>query len=157
MVAVLVRHIPESSHLSGPTVNYDSSGGATVISRLQPLPPHSAPTIHSLWGHFPKQVQSSLPPCLTVPTARGPHDSTPVCVFKRTRRRGFQGYLGTSLVAQMVKNLPAMQETWVRSLGREDSLEEAMAIHSSILAWRFPWTKEPGRLQPMGSQRVRHS
>ena len=56
-----------------------------------------------------------------------------------------------SLVAQMVKNLPAMQETWVRSLGREDPLEKGMAIHSS-LAWEIPWTEEPGRLQPMGSQ-----
>ena len=56
-----------------------------------------------------------------------------------------------SLVAQMVKNLPAMQETCVRSLGREDPLEKGMAIHSS-LAWEIPWTEEPGRLQPMGSQ-----
>ena len=57
----------------------------------------------------------------------------------------------------MVKNLPAMQETRVPSLGREDPLEEVMAIHSSILAWRIPWTKWPGRLQSMGSQRVRHN
>ena len=57
----------------------------------------------------------------------------------------------------MVKNLPAMQETRVPSLGREDPLEEVMAIHSSILAWRIPWTKRPGRLQSMGSQRVRHN
>ena len=56
----------------------------------------------------------------------------------------------------MVKNPPAMQETGVRSLGQEDSLEKGMAIHFSILAWRIPWTKEPGRLQSMGSQRVRH-
>ena len=61
-----------------------------------------------------------------------------------------------SLVAQMVKNLPAIQETWVRSLSREDPLEEGTATHSSILAWRIPWTQEPGRLQPMGLQRVRH-
>ena len=51
-----------------------------------------------------------------------------------------------SLVAQLVKNLPAIWKTWVRSLGWEDSLEEGMAIHSSILAWRIPWTEEPGRL-----------
>ena len=51
-----------------------------------------------------------------------------------------------SLVAQMVKNLPAMQETWVRSLGWEDLLEKEMATHSSILAWKIPWTEEPGRL-----------
>ena len=57
-----------------------------------------------------------------------------------------------SLVAQMVKNLPAVQETWVRSLGQEDPLEKGMAAHSSILAWRIPWTEEPGRLQSIGSQ-----
>ena len=57
-----------------------------------------------------------------------------------------------SLVAKMVKNLPAMLETWVGSLGREDPLEEGMATHSSILAWRIPWTEEPGGPQSMGSQ-----
>ena len=56
-----------------------------------------------------------------------------------------------SLVAQSVKNLRAMQETWVQSLGREDPMEESMATHSSILAWRIPRTEEPGRLQPMES------
>ena len=60
-----------------------------------------------------------------------------------------------SLVAQTVKNLPAMQETWVRSLGWEDSLEKGVATHSSILAWRVPWTEEPGGQHSMGSQRVR--
>ena len=59
-----------------------------------------------------------------------------------------------SLVAQMVKNLPAMQETLVWFLGQKDPLEEGMTIHSSILAWRIPWTEEPGGLQSMGSQRV---
>ena len=63
----------------------------------------------------------------------------------------------TSLVAQMVKNLPAIQETWVQSLGWEDPLEKEMATHSSILAWIIPWTEEPGRLQSMGLQRVRHN
>ena len=56
----------------------------------------------------------------------------------------------------MVKNLPAMQETWVRFLGQQDSLEKGMATHSRILAWRIPQTEDPGRLQSMGSQRVRH-
>ena len=65
-------------------------------------------------------------------------------------------YSWASLVAQMVKNLPAMQETWVRSLGQEDPLEKGMATHSTILAWRIPWTEEPGGLQSMRSQRVRH-
>ena len=61
-----------------------------------------------------------------------------------------------SLVAQPIKNLPTMQETWVQSLGWEDPLEEEMATHFSILAWRIPWIEEPGRLQSMGSQRIRH-
>ena len=59
-----------------------------------------------------------------------------------------------SLVAQTVKRLPAMQVTWVRSLGWEDPLEKEMATYSSILAWKIPWTEEPDRLQSMRSQRV---
>ena len=59
-------------------------------------------------------------------------------------------------MTQMVKNLPAMQETWVQSLGQEDPLEKVIATHSGILAWRIPWTEEPGKLQSMGSQRVRY-
>ena len=65
-------------------------------------------------------------------------------------------YIRSSLVVQLVKNPPAMQETWVRSLGWEGPLEEGMTTHSSILAWRIPWTEEPGGLQSMGSHRVRH-
>ena len=56
----------------------------------------------------------------------------------------------------MVKCLPAMQETHIRSLGQEDPLEKEMATHSNTLAWKIPWTEEPGRLQSMGLQRVRH-
>ena len=59
-------------------------------------------------------------------------------------------------LAQLVKNLPAMQEIWVQSLGQEDPLEKEMAIDSSILAWRISWTEEPGGLKSMGLQRVRH-
>ena len=59
-------------------------------------------------------------------------------------------------MTQMVENLSAKQETQVESLGWEDALEKGMATHSSILAWRIPWTEEPGRLLSMGSQRVRH-
>ena len=62
----------------------------------------------------------------------------------------------TSLVVQMVKNLPAKRETWVQSLGQEDPLEEEIATHSSILAWKIPRTEEPGGSQSTGSQRVRH-
>ena len=61
-----------------------------------------------------------------------------------------------SLVAQLVKSLPAVQETWVRSLGWEDPLEKEMVTHSSILAWRIPWTEELGGLQSMGSRSVGH-
>ena len=59
--------------------------------------------------------------------------------------------------AQRVTNLPAMQETWVQSLGQEDPLEKEIATHSSILAWRIPWTEEPDELQSMGLQRVGHN
>ena len=65
--------------------------------------------------------------------------------------------LRDSLVAQRLKHLPAMRETWVRSLHQEDPLEKEMAIHSSIFAWRIPWTEEPGGLQSTGSQRVQHN
>ena len=74
---------------------------------------------------------------------RGPINSTPLTP-------------GASLVAQMVKNLPAIQETWVQSLSREDSLQKEMATHSRTLAWRIPWTEEPGGLQSIGLQRVGH-
>ena len=68
-----------------------------------------------------------------------------------------RGASWASLVALLVKNPPAMQETQVRSLGWEDPLEKEMATHSSILAWKMPWKEEPGRLQSMGSQRVGHN
>ena len=64
--------------------------------------------------------------------------------------------IGGPLVTQTVKNPPAMQETWVRSLGQDDPLEKGMATHSSILAWRITWTEETGGLQSMGPHRVRH-
>ena len=65
--------------------------------------------------------------------------------------------IGASLVAQMVKNLPAVQETQVQFLGWYNPLEKRMVTHSSTLAWRIPWTEEPGRLQSMGSHRVGHN
>ena len=67
-----------------------------------------------------------------------------------------RSYIWTSLVAQMVKHLPTMRETWVRSLSWEDPLEKEIATQSSTLAWKIPWTEEPGRLQSMGSQIVGH-
>ena len=65
-------------------------------------------------------------------------------------------FLQVSLVVQTLKNLPAVQETWVRSLGREDPLEKRLATYSSILAWRIPWIEDSGGLQSMESQTVRH-
>ena len=80
------------------------------------------------------------------------HFKTDIFVYKPLIANSFRA----SLVAQRLKRLPAMRETWVRSLGREDPLEKEMATHSSILAWKIPWTEKPGRLQSMGLQRVRH-
>ena len=68
--------------------------------------------------------------------------------------RVLRDHLGAPLVAQRVKNLPTMQETWVRSLDQEDPLEEEMATYSSILAWRIPWTEESGGLWSIGLQKV---
>ena len=68
---------------------------------------------------------------------------------------GSQRVRRASLVSQMVKRLPAMRETWVQSLGLEEPLEVDMATHSSTLAWKIPWMEESGRLQSMGSQRIR--
>ena len=76
--------------------------------------------------------------------------------YQRGKGERDKGGVWASLVAQMVKNLPAIRETQVWSLGWEDPLEKGMATHSSILAWRIPRTEEPGRLQSMGSQRVGH-
>ena len=74
----------------------------------------------------------------------------------RSIKEGIYVHIQRMLIAQSVKNLPAMQETQVRSLGWEDLLEKGVATHSSILAWKISWTEEPGGLQSMGSQRVGH-
>ena len=111
-----------------------------------PRDPHPATHVPSLqltdvcWQQSSPKVHGCL---------RGHAQPCPSCWFRQmyNNRR-------SSLVAQAVKNLPAVQETWVRSLGQEDPLKKGMATHSSILAWRIPWTEEPGRLQSMGSQRV---
>ena len=71
--------------------------------------------------------------------------------------RSLEEEMAPTSVAQRVKRLPTMQETWVRSLGWEDPLEKEMATHSNSLAWKIPWTEEPGRLQFMGLQRVGHN
>ena len=75
---------------------------------------------------------------------------------KKEKRNVYLSSYGASLVAQAVRNLPAVQETRVPSLGWEDPLEKGMVTHSSILAWRIPWTEGPDRLQSMGLQRVGH-
>ena len=74
-----------------------------------------------------------------------------------TNKTVYISFVGASLVAQTVKNLPAVQEIWVRPLSREDLLEKEMTIHSSILAWEIPWTEEPAGLQFMELQRVGHN
>ena len=91
-----------------------------------------------------------------------PSAKEPACQCRRCKRHRFDPWIRkipleegmASLVAQRVKNLPPMQETWVWSPGQEDPLEEEMATHSSILAWEIPWTEEPGGLQSMELQRV---
>ena len=80
----------------------------------------------------------------------------PLCNQMHHLRREEREDFGCSPVAQRLKHLPAMQETWVQSLGREDPLEKEMATHSSILAKRIPWMEEPDGLQSTGSQRIRH-
>ena len=99
----------------------------------------------------------SLPPLLLGEPSL---PSLPKTLLARLSQRDYGAGLlmsiRASLVAQRLKRLPAMQETWVRSLGWEDPLEKEMATHSSMLAWRIPWMEEPGGLQSTGSQRVGH-
>ena len=84
-------------------------------------------------------------------------DTTKQLTLSQMRNRGLESLNSPlALVAQRLKRLPAMRETWVQSLGQEDALEKEMATHSSILAWRIPWMEEPGGLQSTGSQRVGH-
>ena len=124
--------------------------------KLQLLKP-TCPRAHALqyenppkWETLTLQLESSPDsdmresPCVPMRT---------LCSQKGMNEKNNYWYFRTSLVAQMVKNLPAMQKTWVQFLCWEDSLEEGMATHSRILAWRIPWTEKPGRLQSMGLQR----
>ena len=83
-------------------------------------------------------------------------DTNLILLIQRSVDWASNSPMWASLIAQLVNHLPAMQETWVWFLGREDSLEKELATHSSILAWKIPLTVEPGRLLSMGSQRVRH-
>ena len=86
-----------------------------------------------------------------------PNDFLKTLFFFLKEKSPFVYVCGASPLAQWVKNPPAVQEIWVWSLGQEDALKEGMATHSSILAWRLPWTEEPGRLQSIGSQRAGHN
>ena len=113
--------------------------------------------LHIIGGHkmyilFNNTVYMFLSPevCLDIKC------SYRVSPFHLLAKINFPLFQPTSLVAQMVKHLSTMQETQVRSLGWEDPLEKEMAIHSSTIAWKIPWTEEPGRLQSKGSQRVGH-
>ena len=99
-----------------------------------------------------KQFVTFTPLCLQ---GEHPGEASEVCGCPNSACQSCFLLSQSSLVAQMVKNLPVKQETWIPSLGREDSLEKGMATHSSILAWRIPWTEEPGGLQSIGLQRVR--
>ena len=83
-------------------------------------------------------------------------ENFPVCYLAGKTFRPVLREIKISLVAQTLKRLPTMQETRVQSLGQEDLLEKGMAPHSSTLAWKIPWTEEPGKLQPVRSQRVGH-
>ena len=103
---------------------------------------------YSLWGHKsqtwlkPLSMQSGVYICTWMCVCGYTH--TYICIYR------------AALVVQTIKNLPAMQETQVRSLGQEDPLEKGMATHSSFLAWEITWTEEPSELQSVGLQRVRH-
>ena len=112
------------------------------------------PPLFSLCPYFPPYPTSIYSPCINPQF---------LCLLSFLPPFSLPGKFSTlikpaqaSLVAQMVKNLPGMWETWVWSLGQEDLLEKGMVTHSNILAWRIPWTEEPGGLQSMGSQRVGH-
>ena len=114
-------------------------------------------------------IEGNLPPLLSYKYFIKDHVFHQIEIIQKkdvSTRRGCLLYLvinlpneetGAPWVAQIVKNLPAVRETWVPSLGQEDPMEKGIATYSSILAWRIPWTEEPGILQSAGSQRIRHS
>ena len=127
------------------------------------------PFIHKFWAYIlVSQIEPFFFNCLLVYSSPPGREST--CnagdpgsgLIPGSGRSSGEGigcplpYSWASLVAQTVKNSPAMWETWVRSLGWEHALEEGIATHSSLLAWRIPWIEKPGRLQSMGLQRVKH-
>ena len=114
------------------------------------IPPLGLTNISGVWGNTVVKAVGKLAPSLT---AKGANHFIPF----RVQFGNSSWWHQASLVAQMVKNPPAMQETQVRSLGREDPLEKGMATHSNILFWRIPWTEEPGGPESMGLQTVRYN
>ena len=115
------------------------------------------PGMHVLWHWLSEQHLNTATCCSSVCLAACGTGLTPTEEWIMHQiNEAVNSSRETSLVAQTVKNLPAMPVTQVRSLGWEDPLEKGMATHSSILAWRIPWTEEPGGLQSMGSQTVRY-
>ena len=109
-----------------------------------------------LWGHVTCTFLKALAQKACSPSWNTPPPSRSQPKFHLLREPFSCCPFLHSLVAQSVEYLPATRETWVQSLGREDSPEKEMATHSSILAWKMPWREKPGRLQSMGLQRVRH-
>ena len=108
------------------------------------------------WSGLPFPPPGDLPPGIKSESLMSPALAGGFFTTSATWEISTYKQAKASLVAQMVKRLPTMWQTQVQSLGWEDPLEKEMATHSSALAWKIPWTKEPGRLQSMGSQRVRH-
>ena len=119
-----------------------------------------AGTISSLLDHLPFSF-ISLSPVNSWPSSRCSIDiilqEMPFLIIPNMSVPSSYTFLWSSLVAQMVKNVPTKRETWVGSLGQKDPLEKGKATPSSILAWEMPWTEKPVGLQSMGSQRIRHN
>ena len=142
---------PMDCSLPGSSVHGDSPGKNTGVgchALLQGIFPTQGLNL-GLFHLLHWQVGSLL----RAPPGKPQSNYTPI---KINKNKYLGIYLTASLVAQRLKHLPAMQETWVRSLSWEEHLEKEMATHSSILAWRIPWMEGPGGLQSTGSQRVGH-
>ena len=143
-----------------PKVNYPPSSPMKSAHSCSPVPVCGLlccpPTPRSPRGLCEAPASSFLHLCSVLNSEPRPLWLPPRAVFRQklTYLEVCRVAWGHSLVVQMVKNLPAMWETWVRSLDREDPLEKGMATHSSICAWRILWPEEPGGLQFMGSQRA---
>ena len=160
----MTEHFPKSIAGANPQIqgaqriprriNATRTASWQIIFKLQKIKDEQSQTgkITLPIGGFPSSLAGKEPTC-------NAGDSGSIPGLGRSAGKGIGyplQYSWTSWVAQREKNPPAMRETWVQSLDWEDPLEKGMATHSSILAWRIPWTEEPGELQSMGSQRVTH-